>query len=148
MNIGNSLTALLAGAVLLLTPGCFPDFPSEGESAGGGHERPLNNKVDVQYGTDAVYENIGISFLEVAEDSRCAVDVTCVWEGNARVLLHLRMLPSGEVARVELNTNESLGRTVEFGGYEVTLADLKPDRISTVPINPRDYVATLQFVKK
>lgn len=148
MNVRNSLAALLMGAVLILIPGCFPEFPAEGERAGGGHERPLSNTVDIQYGTDATYENIGISFLEVAEDSRCPVDVTCAWEGNARVLMHLQELPNGEVVRVELNTYEPLGNTVEFGGYEVALSNLKPDPISTVPINPRDYVATLQFVKK
>ena len=34
-------------------------------------------------------ENLKISFKEVSEDSRCARDVTCVWEGRVVCLLEI-----------------------------------------------------------
>ncbi len=152
MNVKKILTVAFAGAVVVLTPGCFSDYPLDYTNSAGsnGSERPavLGKNIDVQYGSDARYENLEISFMEVLEDSRCPVDVECLWAGNARILLNVRVLPNGSSARVELNTHESFPRSVELGGYEITLANLKPDPISTVTIDPREYVATLQFVKK
>ena len=34
-------------------------------------------------------ENLEISFKEVSEDSRCARDVTCIWEGRVICLLEI-----------------------------------------------------------
>ena len=50
---------------------------------------PLGERVSLVVGdTIAIKgENLEITFEDVPEDSRCAKDVVCVWEGRVRVLL-------------------------------------------------------------
>ena len=45
-------------------------------------------------------ENLGIKFVEVSEDSRCARDVTCVWEG--RVIAVVEILTGGSSQQLKL----------------------------------------------
>jgi len=45
-------------------------------------------------------ENLEISFKEVSEDSRCARDVTCVWEG--RVVCILEITQDGVLTEITL----------------------------------------------
>ena len=148
MNGRKILMVALAGTMIGFMPGCFPEFPPEG--GGPRQEQPEKEAVyvEVQHGEEATHENLSITFLGVLDDSRCPIDVECVWAGNARIALALRSLPDGMAERVELNTHDSFPRSVEFEGYNITLADLKPDRVSTVIIDPRDYVATIEIVKK
>ena len=51
-------------------------------------------------GAQITGENLKISFKEVVEDSRCARDVTCVWEG--RVVSLLEITRDGEVTEITL----------------------------------------------
>lgn len=151
MNVRNMIAVALTGAVVLLAPGCYPDFPSEGNGGNGGqHERPVppGETVEVKHGESTVYKNIEIIFLGVLEDSRCPTDVECLWAGNARLAFAFGTLPGGMAQRFELNTNSTFPQSVEYGDYVITLAQLQPEPISSVPIDPRDYVATLQFEKK
>ena len=47
------------------------------------------NLVHIPEGETLVVQGIAITFLEVIEDSRCPKDVTCFWEGRARVLVEV-----------------------------------------------------------
>jgi len=51
-------------------------------------------------GAQITGENLKISFKEVIEDSRCARDVTCVWEG--RVVSLLEITRDGAVTEITL----------------------------------------------
>lgn len=43
----------------------------------------------VALGETVVFEESSITFLDVLEDSRCPSDVTCVWAGQAKVLVKI-----------------------------------------------------------
>ena len=88
-----------------------------------------------------------LMFEAVTEDSRCARNVTCVWEGNARVKLVLR-----EYSHMDARTIEVLDENLELntsGRFEqrrkipvgfIELRGLEPQP----PIeDPKKYVATL-----
>lgn len=150
MNAKKLLVTALVGSVMALATGCFPEFPPEGNGGRPGHERPEEkDKVElkVKYGGEATYQDLSITLVDVPDDSRCPVDAQCVWAGNARVQLVLK-LAQGNPTQVELNTHDSMQRSVEFEGYTITLADLHPYPVLNSTIDPRDYVATLQIVKK
>ena len=78
-----------------------------------------------------------VRFLDVLEDSRCPLDVTCVWAGNAKVAVELR--EQGKAAnRIELNTTSD-PREVFFGEYRVDLVRVTPPKQSTVDLTEQEY---------
>jgi hypothetical protein len=98
-------------------------------------------RVGKQVGFDG--SSLKIRFLSVASDSRCPKDVTCVWEGNAEVLLE--MTENGDVTIVKLNTHRGFQSPKEekYLGYRVELIDLTPYHYKGKRIGPTDYVVTL-----
>ena len=80
---------------------------------------------------------------DVTEDSRCPVDVVCVWEGNAAVVVGLT-LGTGPTHPFTLNTALD-PRSAEHGGYRVTLVGIEPAPRSDAPIAREAYRATLRI---
>ena len=85
--------------------------------------------------------DVRITFRSVTEDSRCPLDVNCVWEGNGRVALTLSSAEGSQDA--ELNTTVQ-PRQIDFAGMRVVLASLAPYPAGE-PIDPDDYVATFEI---
>jgi hypothetical protein len=81
--------------------------------------------------------------IGVPSDSRCPSDVTCVWAGNATVIVELSHKKS-KPQRVRLNTNLK-PHDVQYAGKTISLSDLSPYPKSTTPIAPKDYVVRLLF---
>jgi hypothetical protein len=67
---------------------------------------------------------LSLEFTTLAEESRCPTGVTCVWEGNARILL-TATTPSG-ITSIELNTNARFPTRAFFGDYAIDLRKLEP----------------------
>ena len=86
---------------------------------------------------------LSLSLMGVPEDSRCPLDVTCVWEGNAVVEVGLA---AGSGPTVPLQMNTSLDpRSVDWGDVRVTVLALEPAPVSETPIPQRDYQATVRL---
>jgi hypothetical protein len=83
-----------------------------------------------------------VGFIGVAEDSRCPIDVVCVWEGNAAVELGLTA-GSGPTHQIVLNTGIDPD-AVDFMGVRVTLVGVSPYPREGQGIPPEDYVVTLR----
>lgn len=77
----------------------------------------------------------------VPEDSRCPVDVTCVWAGNARLQLRASLRGS-PLEPVELNTTLE-PRTGSVAGYRIVLQALEPAARAGHAIPREDYRAQL-----
>jgi len=82
-----------------------------------------------------------LTFVEATDDSRCPVDVTCIWQGTALVHVVLR-------AGVGAGTPEVLNpfdrASVDFSGYRVTLLGLLPVPREGIAIDPEDYRASFR----
>lgn len=90
-----------------------------------------------------------LTFDRVADDSRCAVDVQCIWEGDARVMV-TAALPGRDPARLELHTTSSGGggpKEARYGDFLVALTALAPQPRSTTTIDQRDYRATFRVTR-
>jgi hypothetical protein len=98
-------------------------------------------------GQTAQVEGTGltVTFESVTADSRCPVDVTCVWEGDAKVAIEV-LTPTPR-ADHELHTSGRDGREASHGAYRITLVKLEPAPRSTATISPGDYRATLVVVR-
>jgi len=90
-------------------------------------------------------EGLKIEFDSVTEDSRCPKGVTCVWAGNAKILLKVYK-ESGKAADLELNTNIN-PKTSRYLEYELNLKELKPYPESNAAIKSSDYEVTLKVHK-
>jgi hypothetical protein len=83
-------------------------------------------------------EGLQVTFEGVEADSRCPMDVTCVWEGDATVKVAMAQPPRARESR-ELHTAGSLSRRVTYGDFELELQELQPQPRSTTPVSPADY---------
>ena len=85
-------------------------------------------------------------FLGILEDSRCPVDATCVWEGNAAAEIQLSV---GDQPATTARINTSLEpRSVDFGAVSFTVVELTPVPRQTAPIESADYRITLRFTQR
>ena len=90
-----------------------------------------------------------IRFARVESDSRCPVDVTCVWAGNAESLFEVGTRSWKGKTTLKLNTNASPERPVEvkYDRYTLKLVGLSPRLRSNQKIKPGQYTATLLVTK-
>jgi hypothetical protein len=91
-------------------------------------------------------EKLIIKFKAVLEDSRCPVNVVCVWAGNGKVEFEILDI-DGQNKTVTLNTEEE-PRVTTLKGHNLKLISLNPLRIDGVSISPGDYSVTLLVEKK
>ena len=83
-------------------------------------------------------ENISVTFQWVLEDSRCPVDVTCIWAGLAKVSLQVSL--SGQERELSLSTSPPENSAV-FENYTFWLVSVRP-----VPRSDRNTDRSAYFV--
>lgn len=133
------LSPRFALAVLLLTFASITAQPGERGIV-------LDQEFKLKIGESAkASEGLKIEFDSVTEDSRCPKGVTCVWAGNAKILLKVKK-DAGKAADVELNTNIN-PKTSRYLEYELSLKELKPYPESNATIKSSDYEVTLTVRK-
>ena len=84
------------------------------------------------------YEDLELYFYDI-EDSRCPLDVTCVWEGEVTAMIHVRNQTHKTTGF--FTPNYTITYIVP---YNVTLVDIQPHPIST---EKPDYIVTLEITK-
>jgi len=94
-------------------------------------------------GEEVRVAQLRVGFQAVKSDSRCPIDVTCIWEGNAEVAIALGI---GEGPSYPFVLNTSAGtQSADFSGYRVTLLELEPAPRSSMEIAPDAYRATFRI---
>lgn len=121
-TLGRSLT--LAG---LLAAACTEDDAPLSANL----RPPVNTPFTLGIGQSAVLGEpaVTITFTAVPQDSRCPVDVVCVWAGDAVVALTLHVGPpdgDGPDVEAELHTGLEPRATPWGPYYELRLLDLQP----------------------
>lgn len=115
-----------------------------GEDAGG-NSHPMNASLGREYvlgfgETLHVEGGLSLEFTTLAEDSRCPTNVTCVWAGNARILL--TAISPRSTANLELNSNGQFPTSAQFESYSIELRKLDPYPLNG-PAPAAAYEATL-----
>jgi hypothetical protein len=131
-------------------------FTTEGEAPEPGRvAATLGSPFQLKTGETASLDEQGpvVEFVEVVEDSRCALDVVCIQAGRARVLL--RVSSPGDVLgfgtpeltlEAGLVNPEAGAVTGVFDEYRFELSVLDPYPRTTAP-QPPDYTATIVVTK-
>ena len=122
--------------------------------ASGGVDSPtapaVNEEFTLRPGQTAAVSGtpLRITFESVRDDSRCPTDVTCIWEGDATVVL--RVAVDSEQAVKELHTSEGgeRSRKAPAGGFVISLERLDPAPLSTQPIEASAYRVTLRVARE
>ena len=89
-------------------------------------------------------ENLSIRFVRVTEDSRCPVDVQCVWAGNGQIEVVTRIGDRRTTFR--LNTMQN-GNSYAIPPFVVRLNSLSPAPHSGQQIPAESYRAQLTVTK-
>lgn len=82
-----------------------------------------------------------LEFAQVVSDSRCPVDVQCVWAGDAVVAL--RASDVNDSASLRLHTGGP--QSAVFGTWEVELVELRPLPREGMALTQADYEAVLRL---
>ena len=84
-----------------------------------------------------------LSFNRVAQDSRCAQDVVCIWAGNTTLEFTLGSSDSPATLTFTMTTLPDGTTSTQFHGYDILVSILQPYPVSTSSIEPRDYSITV-----
>lgn len=104
----------------------------------------LGQEFDLAAGSTAEVGDGGltIEFTGVGEDSRCPLDVVCVWQGDAAGDFSVAV---GRAAATTVTLHTSLEPHAGIhGGYTIHLIALAPYPDSRRTIDPDEYVARLR----
>jgi hypothetical protein len=118
------------------TAGCADNILQTTDGPSESHAM-TKTEIVLEYGEEKVLDGtaLRVNFGDVLEDSRCPKDVTCVWAGNAKVLVGIAA-GSGPTHALELNTTlEPHAR--DRLGVRVTLLSVTPEPLSgqSVPVD-------------
>ena len=83
-----------------------------------------------------------VGFRGVSQDSRCPVDVNCVWSGDAALQVPVTV---GRMAWTNLELHTDIQpRSARFREFTITVVGLQPAPRSTEQIRSDRYVVTLR----
>ena len=109
-------------------------------------EPKLGDEFELQVGDHATFADAGlwIAFIGVSQDSRCPLQVSCLWPGDAAVLV--KTAPYPDVSSVDpepdtLHTNLD-PKSLSLGLFELDLVRLAPYPETPSPISSDEYVVT------
>jgi hypothetical protein len=87
-----------------------------------------------------------VTFQRIDSDSRCPVDVTCVWSGSAAAIIGSAP-ENGEWTWHTLNTAIDPGE-VTVGAHTIRLIDVEPVARSGQVIRPASYSVVLRITRQ
>ncbi len=100
----------------------------------------LDESFEIKMNQTIQFEDLELHFRDI-EDSRCPLDVTCIWEGNVTVMINIQNQTHKNAAYF------TPGFTSTYHiPYEITLVDIQPHPISTQDATDK-YIATLRISK-
>ncbi len=136
----NLLLLILVGASSFLLSNCAID-PTEIPDNSVVLNQNDSVDVEIKYSESiTINKELTIYFKDVAADSRCPIDVMCVWEGDAETILVIQNNKSEK--EIKLHT-KLYPREMYFEGYLISIKQLLPLPKSTVLTKKSDYKITL-----
>lgn len=107
----------------------------------------LEKELILKLGDKATIDSNGIviKFLTVSDDSRCPLDVICVWQGKASVIINIQV-DGQDYGNYELST-EGNRNSVTVNQYNFQMKEILPYPTSIEKAKPSDYSIKL-FVSK
>jgi hypothetical protein len=104
------------------------------------------DSIAIRVGRTIIVDGIRFRFDVVESDSRCPMDVVCVWAGDAvaRFVVEQSGAPSSGVS-LQLHTNLQ-PKSGSAHGFRVELLALQPYPRASTPTKADDYVASIKVI--
>jgi hypothetical protein len=104
----------------------------------------LGREFELKMGQTARLSTVALrlTLRAITEDSRCPIDVVCVWQGNARAVIEVQVGEDGPSSELRLNTGVP-PMEAQSSGVNVRLVGVLPAARSTVQIRPDQYSVLL-----
>ena len=148
INLGRDFEAGVDYAVVVngVTEATFHTPKGPAGRTGQDAEKYIEVPFEVKlHGTATIEsQDLSIEFVEILEDSRCAVNVTCIWAGRAKVLIGVTL--GGEALgqyELTLEGGQSDLAVARAGGYLIGFVVLNPYPGTDDPGDEPDYTVTL-----
>ena len=154
LGLSIGLTGLAPSAVTAQVEATQQAEPTAEVGASPAPAQQLPGDVQLHVGETATLEGGALQFtmVQVSEDSRCPMDVMCVWMGRAVVGLHVVLdgVDRGDVS-VTLNPGPQSQRSPELDAtvdrYVISLVDLQPYPRASQPEPLDQRVATIRIAR-
>lgn len=114
------------------------------ESPTATSEPVLGKPFTLKVGESVAFDNsdLVITFVGVLDDSRCAQNVLCVWQGNAEMQFSL-------IGDMTFLLNSFLdNRETLVSDYLVTFVNLQPQTHTQKSIDPQSYIVELVITEQ
>lgn len=140
------VTAVMAAAVLGMAA-CGGETTAPDGAVGTQHSVHVGDEVRLRLNDVAVVlgTQLRLKFVGVPADSRCPIDVTCVWMGDAAVRMDVSA-SGGAVRHMTLHTGEE-PKAMEIEAHRIELLEVAPARSSDVEIRQQDYSVRLRITR-
>jgi len=140
------LTCGLLGAGYV---GCNGVASSDARTEERTGEAVLEREFKIKYGQELTVkgEGLRVTFASLLDDSRCPINATCVWEGDAEILIGVRRA-NAEESQIALHTNQKFSQAGTYRQYVIRLVALDPYPRADVENKESDYTATLLIKKE
>lgn len=109
---------LLLTLVLFVTTACEKDTPDQDVA----YEEGASFSLDYAATATCACGGPDIIFSQLIEDSRCPLNVACVWEGQIIVGLTI----DGELVELGLSSSDQVDDTTTIGNWTITLQKVNP----------------------
>lgn len=108
----------------------------------------IEEAFDVKMNVEATIpeRSLSLKVVDVLEDSRCALDAICVWEGQIK--LEIEITDNQVTTTKEIIYRVGKDLPLEFGEYIFSLTQVTPDNQIDEVIELDDYIFTFIIEKK
>jgi hypothetical protein len=109
----------------------------------------LNENFVIKIGQMAAIpaEGLTVTLVDVADDSRCPIDVQCVWAGKTTLTIQVTKdgtdLGTENVTKLGATDSAMLAKA----GYMIEISDISPVPVSNQKIEKSDYIITMRVLK-
>jgi hypothetical protein len=131
----NSATGVIIGTTMLLAAACAPVKTTVVAEPGQAFSLPLGQTAAVK-GSD-----VRLTFKDVRTDSRCPVDVQCVWAGEAKI--GVIVSGNGTTEETKILSLTPADSEAKAGSLRIRFVGLTPVPRQADAGTPRAYVAQL-----
>jgi hypothetical protein len=112
------------------------------ECPGADTSTPITGDVTLGVGKTGKVGNLSITLNEITQDSRCPVNVQCIWAGEVKVSVIFSYGSQIEAKNISSNDPSYL-----FAGYLISIASVSPVKKSGEEISAREYRITFGVKK-
>ena len=99
-----------------------------------------NVEIILRAGEERKSGDLAIKMIGISEDSRCLVDIRCIWAGKASAGVELKLGEIIVVATLDTGSNPYV-----FENYLIKLVNVKPEKVQDREIVQAEYMATFSI---